>query len=42
LTFIEPINDNTLRAFDSQANALLNIRVDYAAFPISVTGRKKL
>ncbi len=41
LTFMEPIDDNTLRAFDSQANALINIRVDYAAFPVSVTGRKK-
>ncbi|MBI4582799.1 MAG: hypothetical protein HY717_02020 [Planctomycetes bacterium] len=41
LTFMEPIDDYTLRAFDSQANALINIRVDYAAFPVSVTGRKK-
>lgn len=36
LTYVEPLNNNKVRAFDSQSNALLSIELEYAAFPITV------
>lgn len=34
LTFIEPVTDNEVLAFDTQGNALVRIRLEYAAFPL--------
>ena len=35
-TFLEPLDDNNLRAFDAQSNSLIEIRIEYAAFPVEV------
>jgi hypothetical protein len=34
ITYLEPLDDRNLRAFDTQSNALLAIDLEYAAFPI--------
>jgi hypothetical protein len=36
ISYIEPLNNSEVRAFDSQTNSLLKIDLDYAAFPISI------
>ena len=34
LTFVEPLNDREVRAFDSASASLLHIRLDYRALPV--------
>lgn len=34
LTYIEPLDENNIRAFDVVSNSLVEIRLDYAAFPV--------
>ncbi|MBI4601721.1 MAG: hypothetical protein HY721_07155 [Planctomycetes bacterium] len=36
LTYIEPIDENRVRAFDALSSSLIEIRLDYAAIPIRV------
>ena len=35
-TYLEPLDENSIRAFDVQSNSLLEVRLQYAAFPITV------
>ncbi len=36
ITYIEPLDDNNVRAFDTRSSSLIEFQLDYAAFPISV------
>ena len=35
-SWVEPLDEINIRAFDSQTNSLLEIRLQYAAFPITI------
>ena len=35
-TYVEPLAEDSIRAFDAQTNSLLEIRLQYAAFPITI------
>lgn len=36
LTYVEPLDDNNVRAFDSRTTSLLEFRIGYTAFPVRI------